>query len=413
MLNTHVHLPPNFSAFETAEDAVAAAAAEGVTVLGASNFHHHGIYRRFADAATAAGIVPLFGLEFISVIDSLRDAAVKVNDPANPGRIYLCGKGVDPFAPPTATATRLLEQVRAADAARMAAMVPRVRACFVEAGVDAPLTAESIVADVAERAGVPESWVVLQERHVAMAFQEAVFAAVAPGERAALLERALGGPVGGPVEDGAAVQGEIRSRLMKAGRPAFVPEAAVSFDDAYRLVIELDGIPCYPTLADGTSPICPWEEPPDALARRLLERGIHAAELIPVRNRPEVVDAYVAAFRAAGIIVLAGTEHNTPARISLEPRCVDGSLPSPAARATFREATCVVVAHQHLRASGRPGYVDGEGHLAVGFADDEARIRWFAELGAELIAAVAQPGGAAGAAETAVASIPAATAVAR
>ena len=113
MLNTHVHLPPNFSAFETAEDAVQAAAAEGVTVLGASNFHHHGIYRRFADAATAAGIVPLFGLEFISVMDDLRDAAVKVNDPANPGRIYLCGKGVDPFARPTATATRLLEQVRA------------------------------------------------------------------------------------------------------------------------------------------------------------------------------------------------------------------------------------------------------------------------------------------------------------
>ena len=29
LVNTHVHLPPNFSAFETAEDAVAAAAARG------------------------------------------------------------------------------------------------------------------------------------------------------------------------------------------------------------------------------------------------------------------------------------------------------------------------------------------------------------------------------------------------
>ena len=177
MLNTHVHLPPNFSAFETAEDAVQAAAAEGVTVLGASNFHHHGIYRRFADAATAAGIVPLFGLEFIGVIDSLRDAAVKVNDPANPGRIYLCGKGVDPFAAPTATATRLLEQVRTADADRMRAMVPRLLACFAEAGLEVPLTEESISARIAERAGVPSSWVVLQERHVALAFQEALFRA--------------------------------------------------------------------------------------------------------------------------------------------------------------------------------------------------------------------------------------------
>jgi hypothetical protein len=407
VLNTHVHLPPNFSAFETAEDAVQAAAREGIAVLGASNFHDHGIYRRFADAATAAGIVPLFGLEFISVIDSLRDTAMKVNDPANPGRIYLCGKGVDPFAAPTATATRLLEQVRAADADRMSSMVPLVRACLAEAGLEATLTAASIAAEVADRAGVPRSWVVLQERHVAMAFQEALFAAAAPDRRAALLARAFDGPVDASVDDAIAIQGEIRSRLMKAGRPAFVPEAAVSFDDAYRLILEMDGIPCYPTLADGASPICPWEEPPDALAHRLLERGIHAAELIPNRNRPEVVDAYVAGFRDAGIVVMAGTEHNTRARIPLEPRCVDGSLPSPAARAAFREATCVVAAHQHLRASGRPGYVDGRGRLNPGFPDGETRIRWFAELGAELIGAAGPAG------PTGPAGIAAATAVAR
>ena len=110
---------------------------------------------------------------------------------------------------------------------------------------------------------------------------------------------------------------------------------------------------------------------------------------------------------------MAGTEHNTPARISLEPRCVDGSLPSSAARAAFREATCVVAAHQHLRASGRPGYVDAEGRPAAGFPDDEARIRWFAELGAELIGAAALRAGAAGSATTPVAPSPAEAAVAR
>ena len=46
-----------------------------------------------------------------------------------------------------------------------------------------------------------------------------------------------------------------------------------------------------------------------------------------------------------------------------------------------------MAAHQHLRASGRPGYVDGEGRLDPGFPDGETRIRWFAELGAELIGA--------------------------
>ena len=101
LVNTHVHLPPNFSAFETAEDAVQTAAAEGIRVMGASNFHDQRIYARFADQARAAGIVPLFGLEFISMDDGLQEAGVRINDPANPGRVYLCGKGVDPFAPPT------------------------------------------------------------------------------------------------------------------------------------------------------------------------------------------------------------------------------------------------------------------------------------------------------------------------
>lgn len=385
MFNTHIHLPPNFSAFDTAEDAVRAAAAEGITVLGASNFHDHRIYRRFADAAAAARIVPLFGLEFITVDDALRDAGVKINDPANPGRIYLCGKGVDPFGPPTATAERLQAQVRSSDADRVGAMVPLVRACFAKAGLETALTAESIAEEVAERAGVPGAWVVLQERHVALAFQETLFLLAAPERRPALLARAFGAQVSTSMNDPLAIQGEIRARLMKAGRPAFVPEAAVSFRDAYRLILEMDGIPCYPTLADGTSPICPWEESPEALARRVLERGIHAAELIPNRNHPAVVDAYVGAFREAGLIVMAGTEHNTRERIPLEPRCVDGSQPSPAARAAFREATCVVAAHQHLRASGRAGYVDRQGRLNPGFPDGGTRIRWFAELGAELI----------------------------
>ena len=95
----------------------------------------------------------------------------------------------------------------------------------------------------------------------------------------------------------------------------------MTFERAYRLVLERDGIPCYPTLADGVDPVCPWEEPPAALAGRLLERGIHVAELIPERNDRAVVDAYVSAFRDAGIVVMAGTEHNTQQRIPIEPRC--------------------------------------------------------------------------------------------
>ena len=385
LVNTHVHLPPNFSAFETAEDAVRTAAAEGIRVMGASNFHDQRIYARFADQARAAGIVPLFGLEFISMDEGLLEAGTRINDPANPGRVYLCGKGVDPFAPPTEMALRLAAEARRTDVDRMRLMVDRLRECFAAAGLATVITDDSIAEEVAELAGVPRDWVVLQERHVARAFQEAVFLVAAPGRRASLLSRAFGGPSAVAVEDPVAVQGEIRSRLMKAGRPAFVAESPVSFADAYRLVLEADGIPCYPTLADGVDPICPWETPATGLATRVLARGIHAAELIPIRNTPAVVDEYAEAFRSAGIIVTAGTEHNTPDRIPLEPRCVDGSLPSETARDIFWEGTCVIAAHQHLRSQDRAGFVDRNGIPNPGFPDAEARIRWFAALGAELI----------------------------
>jgi hypothetical protein len=388
VVNTHVHLPPNFSAFDTVADVVATAAGEGVSVLGASNFHDLGAYARFAELAGQASIIPLFGMEFICVVDTLEQEGTRVNDPANPGRMYLCAKGIPHPASPGPEAVRLMARAREVDEERARQMVPRLQECLAAAGLESRLSAEEIAAGVATRAGVPRPTVVLQERHVAMAFQEALFREAGPERRRQILTRAFGGPPA--AGDAIGVQAEIRARLMKAGRPAFVPESPVSFESALALSLALEAIPCYPTLADGASPVCGWEDPPSALVTRLGARGVHAAELIPGRNQPEVVDAYVAAYREAGILVLAGTEHNTRDRIPLEPRCVDGSLPSARARAAFWEATCVVAAHQHLRAAGRPGYVDGKGRLNPGFPDGESRIRWFAELGAELIEATAR-----------------------
>jgi hypothetical protein len=189
-----------------------------------------------------------------------------------------------------------------------------------------------------------------------------------------------------------AVQGELRARLMKAGGAAFVPETPIPFDEGLALVLGLDAIPCYPTLADGADPICGYEDPSSALVERVLGHGIHGAELIPIRNTPAVVDEYVTTFRDAGLFVLVGTEHNTQERIPLAPTCLGGVPLSPRVLDICWEGTCVVAAHQHLRATGEPGYVDGEGRLRPGFADGEARLRWFAELGEQVIAdAISEP----------------------
>lgn len=383
--NTHVHLPPNFSAFDDVEDAVAAAAREGMTVVGGSNFHDLRVYRRLASAAEAAGIVPLYGLELISVVEPLRAAGTRVNDPANPGRMYVCGKGVDPFREPTATAARIDAGLRAANRERAARMTSLLREAFAAGGVDLDLDDAAIAADVAARAGVPVDWVVLQERHLAMAFQRALFAVVPAEERGSRLAAVWGGAASAAVDDAAAVQGEIRSRLIKAGGPAFVEETALSFEDAYRLILEWGGIPAYPTLGDGASPVCPFEASPEGLAAQLGELGIHAAELIPIRNAAGVVDDYVRAFRSAGIVVTAGTEHNTPARIPVEPTARGGAPLSDFARGVFHEGACVVAGHQAERAAGRAGFVDADGRPGDGDGDAEARIRRFAEIGQQII----------------------------
>lgn len=394
-VNTHVHLPPNFSAFETVRDTVEAASAQGVAVIGSSNYHDFNVYREFAEAAGRAGILPLFGVEIIAMSDELEASGTLVNDPGNPGRTYLCGKGLAGFDSPNSIAAGLMARMRGASEQRMRQMAARMEERCAAAGLHTGLTDESIAADVAERAAVPAAWVSLQERHVARAFQEAIFLGLPAAARPGFFERLYDSPSTAGVDDAIAVQEEIRSKLMKAGKAAFVPEASVSFEDARRLILELGGIPCYPTLADGATPICAFEDPPEALAERLLERNVYVAELIPGRNSRNVVDRYVEAFRRAGIVVMAGTEHNTPRMIPLPPACLGGEPFSESAGQTFWEGTCIVVAHQHLVASGEPGYVDREGRLAGDFSDPAARRRWFAELGASLIGAASSSRGAA------------------
>jgi hypothetical protein len=395
VVNNHVHIPPNFSAFDDAEDVMATGAREGVRVIGASNFHDQRVYRRVADAAEANGIVPLFGIELITVLDTERLAAAgvpagaRINDPGNPGRIYLCGKGIDPFRVPSPEAARIDAAARAANMGRAARMTMLLRARFEAAGVAAPIDDAAITADVAARAGVPADWVVLQERHLAMAFQQLLFEAVPAGERVARLAAVYGAPPAAAPDDAVAVQGEIRSRLMKAGGPAFVDESPLTFEDGVRLILAWDGIPAYPTLADGTSPVCPFEDGPDDLAARLGALGIHAAELIPGRNAPDVVDAYVRAFRAAGIVVTAGTEHNTLDRIPLEPEARGGAALSEEAREAFYEGACVIAGHQAERAAGRPGFVDAAGSFGSG--DRKTWIKRFAALGAAVIEQGSRP----------------------
>ncbi len=384
--NSHIHLPPNFSAFRSVDQAIELAAAQAVGVLGASNYYDFNVYGTFADAAWQHAVFPLFGLEIIALLEDLRQASILVNDPGNPGRMYLCGKGTMRFAPMNRGARDLMDWIRQSDAERMRRMVDLVARIFAANGVDTGLDEAAIAERIARRCAVDRGTVWLQERHVAQAFQEEFFRMFPPAERVERLSFVLGRAAriepGNPLK----VQQEIRSALMKVGRPAFVTERFVDFDQAYRLILELGGIPCYPTLADGANPVCAYEASPDELAEDLRRRRIFCAELIPIRNEPETLARYVRTLRGAGLVITGGTEHNTTDLLPLEPRCVRGQPLPPGVREIFAEGACVVAAHQFLALHGRRGYVDEDGVPAPEFLDSESRISWFARLGAAVVA---------------------------
>jgi len=383
--NSHIHLPPNFSAFDSVTQAVTLAAAQDVRALGVSNYYDYRVYADFVHQCKTSSVFPMFGLEIIALDAAMTEAGVKVNDPNNPGRFYICGKGITRFDHLSPAAADILGTIRRNDEARMRKMIGKLSDIFAQRGFDAGLDEAAIIDRVVTRHGYPADAVVLQERHVAQAFQEALFAGTPAGDRQAVLTGILGTKPTCNIDDAVGVQGEIRSRLMKAGRDAFVTETFVSFDEAYKLILALGGIPTYPTLADGANPICEYEDPTETLIANCRARDIYFAELIPIRNTPEVFAEYVKAYHAADIPVVAGTEHNTLDLIGLHPTCRKGTPMPPEVMGILWEGVCVVAAHQFLVASGECGFVDETGKPNPDHATDRERIESFASLGAAVI----------------------------
>ncbi|NLX06223.1 MAG: hypothetical protein GXY33_13880 [Phycisphaerae bacterium] len=383
--NTHIHLPPNFSAFESVKQAVDLADKEGIDALGATNYYDFGVYAEFVARTQEAGIFPLFGTEIICLIDDLVRAGVRINDPGNPGKMYICAKGITRFENPTAKAHEILGTIRGNDQRRMAEMIGRLEKLFADADVATGLDEQKVIGMVVRRHGSSPEHVTLQERHVAQAFQEAFFAKVPAGARQAKLTEIFGSPAKSGPEDSVKVQGEIRSQLMKAGKPAFVAESFVDFDQARTLILELGGIPCYPTLADGVTPICEYEDPVAKLIDNIRQHGIHCAEFVPIRNEPTMLEKYVAPMRQAGLVITAGTEHNTLDLLPIEPQCVKGQPVPETIEEIFWEGTCVVAAHQFLLTHDQTGFVDETGRPNRDYPTAEERIAAFAALGRAVI----------------------------
>ncbi len=366
-VNAHIHTPFSFSAFDSVAEALDMAAAQNVRVLGINDFYSIDGYAEWDAGCRARGLYPLFGIEMICLDEGFQHAGVRVNDPSNPGRIYISGKGLAfPAQLPEPYAGRLAA-VREHSNAQVRAMCAKLNEHLKATGAGFSLDADEI-----ERTLTRGN---LRERHLAKSLRlavertttpSAVPAATPPQEgnhplAKALLEKIFNDKeLKSDINDFAATENEIRARLLKAGGAAFVPETPEAFlplEDVVAIIEAAGGIPTYPFLADDAAGgFTDFEGDLEKAATALRAKGIHSVEFITTRNSAAVLERYAGWLWENGFVVTFGSEHNTPAMEPVLLHTRGGESLTPLLKEINYAGACVVAAHQDIYSRTGRGY---------------------------------------------------------
>ena len=377
-VNAHLHTPYSFSAFNDVSQALDMAVAEGVKVVGINDFYTTAGYEAWAAGCKERGLYPLFNIEFISLNEADQKAGLRVNDPGNPGRTYLSGKGLSyPFKLAEPFATQLAV-VSAEANAQVEAMCGKVNEILVANSAGFTLDFDWIKDTLTKGS--------IRERHLVKALRLKVYEACANNQIdiRILFHKLFGGKeLKSPISDIAGVENEIRGNLLKAGGGAFVPEDPKAFlpmQTVCNIIVAAGGIPTYPFLADDANGgYTDFEGDLERVVKQLTERGFHSVEFITTRNGVELLEKYASYLHEQGFVVTFGSEHNTPA---MEPVELFARNSTPLTERLLQinyEGACVVAAHQHLVTQGLRGYVDENGYA------DRTKRGEFIKLGDELI----------------------------
>jgi hypothetical protein len=364
--NCHIHTNESFSVFRSPAEAVWQAAREGLAVLGINDHYTVAGHDEFRQACKIAGIEATFSMEAVGMDRAAEATKLLLNDPDNPGRVYLCAKGITRIPPASSIAARSLARIRAALELRNREMTVKVGQLFRER-LDAEGPSWEDVRALTPRGNTTE-------RHVGRAAlvrlrQIAAARGVPVSE---VIERCCGAapPAGA---DDAALQIFLRGKLLKAGAPCYVREtedAFVSSEDLRDMFLAFGAIPTYPVLGN---PVTSGERDVEALLDRLEASGFFAIEVIPHRNTRERLTEIVSAARRRWWPVFNGTEHNTPeARPLLDPYALDREF-----EPWFRQSTALMLGHQAAVSRGEPGFVGENGQPSI--PDARARFEYFSK----------------------------------
>ncbi|MFA6701210.1 MAG: hypothetical protein WCR12_01220 [Dysgonamonadaceae bacterium] len=377
-VNAHMHTPYSFSAFSDVNDALNRAVDEDVKVVGINDFYTTDGYDEWAAGCKVRRLYPLFNIEFISLDKEDQKAGIKVNDPVNPGRTYLSGKGLAyPFKLEKPLATQLVD-VQDESLSQVSAMCNKLNDLFKANNIEILLDINWIKKELTRG--------LIRERHLAKALRLKVYN-YCENDRSRIktvLEKLFNGKeLKSDPDNIAGVENEIRANLLKAGGIAFVPEDPKAFlpiKTVCQIIIAAGGIPTYPFLADNENGLyTEFENDLDGVAAQLTQRGFHSVEFITTRNDIKLLEKYADYLYNQGFVVTFGSEHNSPV---MEPVELFARNHTPLTDKLMKinyEGACVIAAHQFLISQGLEGYID-----KYGYADRSKRSD-YVNLGDQLI----------------------------
>ena len=377
LVNAHMHTPYSFSAFKDISQALNMAVNENVKVAGINDFYTTDGYSEWAEVCSERRIFPLFNIEYISLNRDDQSAGIKVNDPNNPGRTYLSGKGLAFPAKLEEPYASNLESVRLESNLQVKKMCDKLNEVLVNSNAGFKLNYEDIKSNMTKG--------MVRERHLAKALREKINARFTTPEDQLLFYKTIFGSkaLKSDIGNFAAIENEIRGNLLKAGGAAFIPESPEAFldmEDVCQIILKSGGIPTYPFLADDNNGnFTEFETPKETVIEILKSRNICSVEFITTRNSIAVLEEYATYFNKNGFVVTFGTEHNTPA---MEPIELFARNNTPLTEMLLKinfEGVCITAAHQYLVAKEGVGYLDIEGK------PDQTKREYFTTLGKAII----------------------------
>ena len=380
-INCHLHTPYSFSAFENIEDALNRAVNEDVKVVGINDFYTTQGFEEWYRGCNERKLYPLFGIEFISLNQEDQLAGLRLNDPSNPGRTYLSGKGFEyPFSLPEPFASQLNAVIDESNK-QVEEMCAKLNEYLSGIDSDLVLDLNWIKRELTKGS--------LRERHLARALRMKVFELCENDEMRVkpLLEKIFAGKqVKCAISNISGLENEIRGNLLKAGGVAFVaekPEAFLPIQTVCDIIIAGGGIPTYPFLADNEKgEYTDFENDLERVAAQLTDRGFHSVEFITTRNDVVLLEKYAEYLNNQGFVVTFGSEHNTPMMEPIELFARNSTPLTNRLKQINYEGACVIAAHQYLNSQGLEGYIDDNGYA------DRSKRRDFIELGESLIRSI-------------------------